>query len=250
MTKFLKLGAVLLTVVPLAACQQADLETGGAEPAPVAAAVQQAPGAAAAVAEGEGCAPVQERGCNCKAGEPAAAEKSVVQAVPVDDSPTRGDHRAAVTIVESCDFECPFCARAQGTLAEIEKAYGNKVRIVFKHNPLPFHEHAMKAALAVEAAREQGRFWEMHDRIFANRKQLDDASFEKLADELGLGRAAFASAMASPAVAKRVAADQALMRSLGARGTPTFWINGRRLTGAQPFAEFQKLIDEELAAKK
>jgi protein-disulfide isomerase len=151
-----------------------------------------------------------------------------------------------VTIVESSDFECPFCKRAAPTVKQIEEAYAGKVRFVFKHNPLPMHARAVPAAQAAEAAGAQGKFWQMHDKLFAA-ASLDDAALEQAAKEIGLDVKAFKAAIAAQRGAGRIQRDQDLVRSLGAGGTPTFFINGRKLVGAQPFERFQTVIDAELA---
>jgi protein-disulfide isomerase len=188
---------------------------------------------------------------------PAAAQRpqrpqedpAAVYRVPVGDSPVRGPADALVTIVESSDFECPFCKRVGPTLKRIEETYGGTVRFAFKHNPLSFHRSALPAALAAEEARAQkgdAGFWAMHDRLFEQAPALDQASLEQAAGAAGLDLPAFKKALADQAHLERIRRDQALVTSLGATGTPAFFINGRKLSGAQPFERFQALIDEEL----
>jgi protein-disulfide isomerase len=170
--------------------------------------------------------------------------------VPVrPDDPSRGNARAPVTIVEFSDFQCPFCSRAGPTLKQIEQTYGKDVRIVWKHQPLPFHPEALPAALAAEAARQQGKFWEMHDKLFENQRALSAASYEAWAKELGLDVGKFKAAMADPQVKERVLADQALGNKVGANGTPTFFVNGEKVVGAQPFEAFKAVIDRRLAKR-
>ena len=123
------------------------------------------------------------------------------------------------------------------------------MKVVFKQNPLSFHKQAIPAAKASLAAHEQGKFWEMHDLLFANQKKLDRPALDGYAQQLGLNAAKFKAAMDSDRFDKRIKADQALAASLGARGTPAFFVNGRQLRGAQPFARFKEIIDEELAGK-
>ncbi len=169
--------------------------------------------------------------------------------VPVDDSPVKGPAGALVTIVESSDFECPYCKRVGPTLKQIESAYAGKVRFVFKHNPLPFHPKALPAAMAAEEARAQGgdaRFWAMHDKLFDMAPALDRPDLEKAAQELRLDMAAFRRALDGNKHMARIQRDQALVRGLGAGGTPTFFINGRKVAGALPFEAFKPVIDEEL----
>jgi protein-disulfide isomerase len=167
--------------------------------------------------------------------------------VPVDGSPVKGNPDALVTLVEFSDYQCPFCSRADNTVSQLLKDYGNKLRVVMKQNPLSFHPRARPAALAALAAGEQGKYWEYHDKLFANAKALEDADLEKYAQELGLDLNRWKADMASPKLAARVNEDQALANKLGASGTPAFFINGRFLSGAQPIANFKSLIDEELA---
>ncbi len=180
---------------------------------------------------------------------PKRPDPAKVYEVAVGESPSRGSAEAPVTIVEFSDFQCPFCSRVVTTLAEIHQEYGDQVRVTFKHLPLSFHAKAPAAHAAAEAAHKQGKFWEMHDKIFANQKDLEPATFEKYAAEIGLDIEKYKQDVASKAVAVRVKADVSQAGSLGVTGTPGFFVNGRFLSGAQPFASFKKLIDEELAKK-
>jgi len=123
------------------------------------------------------------------------------------------------------------------------------VRIVWKHQPLPFHPEALPAALAAEAARQQGKFWEMHDKLFENQRSLSASSYEVWAKELGLDLGKFKAAMADPQVKERVLADQELANKVGANGTPTFFVNGEKVVGAQPFEAFKVVIDRRLAKR-
>jgi len=169
--------------------------------------------------------------------------------VAIGESPVKGEEDAAITIVEWSDFQCPFCNRVAPTLAEIDKAYGSKVRLVFKHMPLSIHSKAPAAHAAAEAAHRQGKFWEMHDKIFASQRDLAPATFERYAEELGLDMDQFKKDAASPEVKKRVDEDMRQAQELGVTGTPAFFINGRFLSGAQPFENFKRTIDAELEKK-
>ena len=131
-------------------------------------------------------------------------------------------------------------------LAGIEEAYKGKVRIAFKHQPLPFHSNAEPAAEAAMAANEQGKFWEMHDKLFANQQALDRPSLEKYAQEIGLNMNKFTAALDSGKFKDKVDSDAKEGAAVGATGTPTFFINGTRLVGAQPADKFKELIDAEL----
>ncbi len=175
--------------------------------------------------------------------QPAAKVQKVE--IP-SDSPSFGPANAKVTIVEWSDFECPFCSRVGPTLSKIKESYAKDVRVVFRHQPLPFHPNAKLAAEASHAAHEQGKFWEYHDKLFANQKAMDRASLEKYAQELGLNVAKFKAALDSGKFKAKVEADMAAGNALGANGTPTFFINGREFVGAQPFEAFKRVIDEEI----
>ncbi|MHA7838847.1 MAG: DsbA family protein [bacterium] len=166
--------------------------------------------------------------------------------VEVGEAPVRGEAEAAVTIVEWSDFQCPFCSRAGPTLAQIEQEYGDDVRIVFKHLPLSIHPQAEAAHAAAEAAHRQGRFWQMHDRIFANQRDLSPSTLERYAREIGLDMERYARDLESDAIRERIEADKAQARELGVTGTPAFFINGRFISGAQPFASFKRVIDDVL----
>jgi protein-disulfide isomerase len=176
----------------------------------------------------------------------AAPAEPAVQNIEVGTAPVRGPKNAPVTIVAYSDFECPFCGRVVPTLKQIEDEYKGKVRIAFKNQPLSFHPNAKPAAIAALAANEQGKFWEMHDKLFANQSALDRASFERYAQELGLDMAKFKAALDSNKFETALAADAAEAARVGANGTPTFFINGRTFVGAQPLEAFKRVIDEEL----
>ena len=166
--------------------------------------------------------------------------------VPAGTSYFKGGKDAKVTIIEFSEFQCPFCSRVNPTMDKIKEKYGNKVKIVFKHNPLPFHKDAPMASQAALAAGEQGKFWEMHDKMFANQKALKRADLDKYAGEIGLNVDKFKKALDAEAYKAQIAEDQKLAASVGARGTPTFFINGKKLTGAQPYENFEKMIEEAL----
>lgn len=167
--------------------------------------------------------------------------------VAVGDAYVKGPDDALVTIVEWSDFQCPFCNRVNPTMAKIREAYGDQVRVAFKHNPLPMHNRAMAAALAAEAAGKQGKFWEMHDKLFANGRGLTDENIAAWAAEMGLDLEQFEADRKDKALEKKVLAQQAEGIQLGARGTPSFFVNGRYTAGAKSFEDFKALIDEELA---
>ncbi|MBF0296020.1 MAG: DsbA family protein [Magnetococcales bacterium] len=163
---------------------------------------------------------------------------------------SRGDAKAPITIVEFSDFECPYCRRAQATLKKVVDAYGDKVRMVFRHYPLPFHAKAPKASEAAQCAADQGKFWPMHDLLFEEKSKLEVADLKAHAKTVGLDQAKFDKCLDGGVHSGRVSADLADGKKLGVTGTPTFFINGVRLVGAQPVEKFKAIIDEELQAKK
>jgi protein-disulfide isomerase len=162
----------------------------------------------------------------------------------------KGNPKAQVTIAEFSDFQCPFCSRVNPTIKKIFDTYGDKVRVVFKHNPLSFHKDAPLASEASLAAGAQGKFWEMHDLLFQNQRKLKKDNLIAYATQLGLNVAQFTADLDSRKFKAQVDADLAQAKKLGVRGTPNFFVNGKKLTGAQPFASFKKKIDEALKAKK
>ena len=180
-------------------------------------------------------------------------DTKTVWKLPLGTSPQLGPKTALVTIVEFSDFQCPYCKRAQPTLQQIKTTYGNDVRIVFKHEPLPFHPRAEPAAqVALEARAEKGDtgFWAAHDKLFDSQPQLDDADLEKVATDLKLDVAKVKSAIATHKYKSTIDADQSTADDFQASGTPHFFVDGRRLVGAQPFAKFKTIIDEELVKAK
>jgi protein-disulfide isomerase len=169
-----------------------------------------------------------------------------VYKVAVGDAPTRGSNQPKVTVIEFSDFQCPYCGRVVPTVDTLLKTYGNDVQLAFRHNPLPFHQNAMPAAEAAEAARAQGKFWEMHDKMFAGQQNLDRPSLDKYAQEIGLNMTKFKEAMDKEQGKDRIKRDMADAEKFGARGTPNFFINGRNFRGAQPLEAFKGVIDEEI----
>jgi protein-disulfide isomerase len=180
---------------------------------------------------------------------PGRPDPQKVYDITVGDAPVRGPESAKVTIIEWADFQCPFCVRVDPTLDQIAKEYGDKVRLAFKHLPLSMHNKARAAHQASEAAHRQGKFWEMHDRIFANPKDLSEETYLRYAREIGLDIDKYKSDFSSTSVRKVIDDDLAKARELDVSGTPSFFINGRFLSGAQPYDAFARVIDEELAKK-
>jgi protein-disulfide isomerase len=160
--------------------------------------------------------------------------------------PAKGPADAPVTIIEFSDFQCPYCSRVVPTIDKLREKYGDKVRVVFRQFPLDFHQNAQKAAEASLCAHEQGKFWELHDAMFANQGALAVEQLKAKAAELKLDSAAFAQCLDSGKHAAAVKADLQAGIAAGVSGTPASFINGRFLNGAVPFEEFVKIIDDEL----
>jgi protein-disulfide isomerase len=160
-----------------------------------------------------------------------------------------GKADAKVTIVEFSDFQCPYCQRMANNLDEIRKQYPNDVKIYFKHRPLnSIHQFAQGAAEAAEAAREQGKFWDMYEVIFKNRTALDAASLEKYAKEVGLDMNKYKKGMESGAFKAAVDKDSAEADKLAINSTPTVFINGYYVANPSPEA-VKAQIDEALKKK-
>jgi protein-disulfide isomerase len=165
--------------------------------------------------------------------------------------PALGRASAPVTLIEFSDFQCPFCQRVAPTLKKIHETYGDKVRIVWKDFPLTqIHPQAFKASEAAHCAGDQGKYWEYHDRLFANQQSLQPEDLKKHAAELGLEAGAFSACLDSSKYGERVRDGVAQGTQLGVNSTPTIYINGRMLSGAQPYETFVSVIDEELSRSK
>jgi len=155
---------------------------------------------------------------------------------------------AKVTIVEFGDFQCPACASVHPTVKQILKDYEGKVNFVWRHFPLPMHKNAMLAAIASEAAAEQGKFWEMHTTLFDNQKEWEESGkakdiFVSYAEKLGLDTTKFADALDKKFNAERIQSDQDAGITLGVNSTPTFFINGVKENGVLSYDEFKQKID-------
>lgn len=166
------------------------------------------------------------------------------------DDPSRGPSDAPVVVVEFSDFQCPFCQRATGTLQELYDHYDGQIRFVYKDYPLPNHPDAFKAAEAGNCAYEQGKFWELHDKMFVSQDALDVPSLNEYAGELGLDDAAFATCLEEGRYAERVRRDLQVGQQYGVSSTPTVFINGRQVLGAASFETFDEIVREELAAAR
>jgi len=174
-----------------------------------------------------------------------------VNSFKLDGSPMRGKKSAKITIVQFADFECPFCATTVTHLLQLEEKYGDAIALVFKNFPLSFHEKARPAAAAAVCAHLQGRFWPFHDELFANRERLGDERFELIASENGLDTKAFRTCIESGRADAQIDADIEAARMAGVRGTPTFFINGRKFNapGGYTVEAFSAVIDKHILKK-
>ena len=172
------------------------------------------------------------------------------QTIATANSPSRGPAGAPIELVEFSDFQCPFCLRAHPTVEQVLTTYGDRVRFVYRHYPLPGHPNARPAAEAAECAAEQGKFWPYHDRLFATQSKLSTTDLKQDAVELGLDASKFNACVDSHKYAAKVEADLRAGQEAGVDGTPAFFINGRIISGAQPFDVFKRIVDEELQLKQ
>jgi len=162
-------------------------------------------------------------------------------------NPSTGGKDAPVTIVEFSDFQCPFCRAAETAVKTVKDKYGDKIRIVYLDFPLGMHAHAMDAARAGRCAGEQGKFWELHDAMFADQSKLAPADLKADAKRLGLDTKAFDTCFDANKYDASIHKDMSQGQALGVTATPTFFVNGRQILGAQPAEQFEQIIDEELA---
>ncbi len=170
--------------------------------------------------------------------------------VDVDDDPMKGPAKAPVTIVEFSDYQCPYCGRAEATVLEVLKKYGDKVRLVYRDYPLAMHQNANVAAQASECAKEQGKFWEMHDAMFANQSKLTQPDLLETAGSLKMDKDKFKACLDGGKYKDEVQKDFDDGQKYGVTGTPTFFINGIPVVGARDVNSFADLIDAELEHKK
>jgi len=168
--------------------------------------------------------------------------------VRAGDAPYLGGKDAKVEIVEFSDFECPYCARATDVVRALNQKYGDKIKIAYKHFPLSIHPNAQKAAEAAICAKMQGneKFWQMHDAMFANIRNLSIGALKDKAKNLGLDYTKFSTCLSSGKYAAKVKSDMAEGMKVGVASTPVFFVNGRMIKGAQPLEVFIEKIEEEL----
>jgi protein-disulfide isomerase len=178
------------------------------------------------------------------ANKPLSAEKQAE--IAKNDAPSFGPENAKVTIVEFSDFQCPFCSRGANAVTELKKKYAGKIRVVFRQFPLSFHDKAHVAAEAAMFAHSKGKFWEMHDKMFANQNALDRANLEKYAKEVGLNVDELKKALDDKAFAPKVDEDMKMGTGIGVQGTPSLYMNGKKVQNATDVESMSKMVDEAL----
>ncbi len=183
--------------------------------------------------------------------------KAIMDKITLKGEPSKGGANAKVTIVEYSDFQCPFCSKGYATMEnQVLKEYGDKVKFYYKHYPLPFHPWAEKGAVAAECAKEQKpeAFWKLYSSFFENQAQISPDSVKEKASGFlqgtGIDMAKWNDCFDNSKSLPKVKAQMAEGASVGVRGTPGFIINGRLVSGAQPFENFKNVIDDELASVK
>ncbi len=164
-----------------------------------------------------------------------------------EDHHIAGNKNAKVKLVEYSDFECPYCERAYPTIKQLIQEYGDRISVEFKHFPLSFHPNAAKAAEASECAAEQGKFWQFHDYAFEHQTSLSLGALKQWAGAIGLNTSKFNTCLDSGKYAAKVAAQQQEGEQLGVSGTPTVFVNGQAIVGAQPYSVFKQAVDEALS---
>jgi protein-disulfide isomerase len=165
--------------------------------------------------------------------------------ISIVGDPVRGPADAKITIVEFSDFQCPFCAKAVGEVDQILKKYPKNVRLIFKQYPLDSHSQAELAAEAALSAQAQGKFWEMHDKMYANFRLINRQRIFLWAQQVGVDVTKLRADLDSHKYAKRVALESKQGDDAGVEGTPTFFINGKRLNASFEVATVAPLIDKE-----
>ncbi|HEY8518273.1 MAG TPA: thioredoxin domain-containing protein [Candidatus Binatia bacterium] len=170
--------------------------------------------------------------------------------IPIGASPTLGNENAPVTVVEFADFQCPYCKSVAAFPKELVAAFPDQVRFVFKHYPLGFHADAWGAATAAWAAHQQGKFWEMYELIYAgDTTTIPEETLRSYAEQLGLDMERFDRDRAAPQASRSVAWDKKIARKNKVGGTPTYFVNGRRVIGPDT-AKLRALVEEELAKQR
>lgn len=180
----------------------------------------------------------------------AKEDPNKIYPVTTLNAPFKGPEDAPVTIIEYTDYQCPYCKRVQPTLKTLLKEYPGKIRFAVMNNPLSFHKRALAAAMATRAAGNQGKFWEMHYLLFENSRKLNEADLVGYAKDIGLDVDKFNTDRKDEKLKAEILKEQKQAVQNNATGTPAFFINGKKLSGARPLASFKAAVDSALKAKK
>lgn len=180
------------------------------------------------------------------ANQPLNAEQMAT--IAAADAPSFGPKDSKVTIVEFSDFQCPYCSKAAEVTAKIKEKYGSKVHFVFRQYPLSFHQSAEGAAQAALAANEQGKFWEYHDQMFKNQTKLSREDLETYAKDVGLNVTKFKADLDANKHLERVKADMKMGNDVAVQGTPTMFLNGKRISNPTDFDAVSKDIESALGS--
>ena len=172
-----------------------------------------------------------------------------VHEISISGLPIKGPENAPVTIAAFNDYQWPYCARLVPLLQQVLEKYPDDVKLVFKNFPLAMHKSAKKGAIAALAANAQGKFWEFHDKLFENHRALNDEKIQEIAEELGLNMEKFNTDMKDPDIQQLITKDMRNGQQAGVRGTPTVFVNGKRLK-KRSLQNFQEMIDAELKKRK
>lgn len=180
-------------------------------------------------------------------GEPTSQQVGDLNTLATFDDPSLGPRDAKIVIVEFSDFQCPFCNEAKPVIKEVLKNYGDQILFIYRDFPLvDIHPQALLAAMAGECAHEQGKFWEMHDRIFENQDEITQANLKIHAVAIGLNNIQFDNCLASGKYLKEIEEDLRDGLAAGVGATPTFFINGVKVAGVIPLTTFEQIIFSEL----
>ena len=180
---------------------------------------------------------------------PAQTDSPWVYAIPAGNSPSKGPADAPVVLVVFSDFQCPYCGQVPRVVDHLLQTYPTEVKVIYKEFPLLMHANALPAARAALAAQRQGKFWEMHDKLFANQGALTPENFKQFAHDLGLDMANFEQDMASPAVQQQIDAEMQQGEAARVGGTPALFVNGKRVKN-RSFGGLKQAIDQALQEKK
>jgi protein-disulfide isomerase len=172
------------------------------------------------------------------------------QAFKPTKSPATGPAAAPIEMIEFSDFQCPYCLAVRAALKQVLDTYANRIHFVYRNYPLDSHSNARSAAEAAQCANEQGKFWAYHDRLFADPGKLSPANLRQSAGDLGLDLARYDACIEARRYKSVIDEDIQAANAAGVSGTPAFFINGRMLSGAQPFDAFKRIIDDELDRRK